>query len=99
MEREVARIGTLTDEQREWHSLRTGMCDVTQLPLPAFVVLEIDAGVVTLYRFARDGEFCGNTCHASIADAKAQATLEYAQALGEWRSVPEGVASNAAGSL
>jgi len=86
--RRGAVIGSLTDAQRDWHALRTGTCSATALPLPVVIVLETyERGDATLTRYDVRGEFCGNTWHASEEAAESQARVEFADALGEWRTM------------
>lgn len=89
--RRGAVIGSLTEAQRDWHALRTGTCSATALPLPVVIVLETYVrGDATLTRYDVRGEFCGNTWHASEAEAEAQARTEFGEALGAWTAIPEG---------
>ena len=61
------------------------------MAFPDAVLAESDAASVMLYRYRRDGEFCGDTWHASLADAQGQAEYEYRGALGPWSPVPQDV--------
>jgi len=44
-----------------------------------------------LFRYSAHGELCGDTPHASIAEAEHQAGLEYGEALFPWIDVPDDV--------
>lgn len=44
---------------------------------------------VLLSRHTAHGELGGDTFHASVAEAMAQATAEYGEALGAWEPVPD----------
>jgi hypothetical protein len=53
---------------------------------------ESDGTSAMLYRYRMDGEFCGDTWHASLSEAQRQAEHEYGSALGPWSPVPWDVA-------
>jgi hypothetical protein len=59
------------------------------MPFPHVVLLEADETSCMLYRYTRDGKFCGDTWHQTVEDAKHQAEFEYREALGPWLPVPE----------
>ncbi len=62
------------------------------MPWPEVVVLEESSGEsVMVYRYRRDGTFCGDTWHEDLAAAKDQASFEYGDRLGEWLEVPPAV--------
>jgi hypothetical protein len=71
--------------------LRGGRDDRVRLPWPQVLVLEHVPGQgMFLYRYAEDGQFCGDTWHANIEDAKHQAECEYGEQRGGWKQIQEG---------
>ena len=59
------------------------------LPWPLVLVIQEDSeGNVFLYRVARNGAPGGDTWHASVDDAKAQAAHEYGELIGAWSVIP-----------
>jgi len=62
------------------------------MPIPLVVIAaEGERRGWVLYRYTSDRKVAGETWHPSISDAKEQAAQEYAEALGRWREIPEGV--------
>ena len=63
-----------------------------QMPVPRVVIAaEGERRGWVLYRYTSDRKVAGETWHPSMIDAKEQAAQEYAEALGRWREIPEGV--------
>ena len=61
----------------------------TTSELPVAVRVEIvaaDDGIFLL-RFDKDGEFCGDTWHQSIEEAKEQACFEFNISASDWNTV------------
>lgn len=61
----------------------------TTYDLPAAVRVEIvtaDDGIF-LIRYDKDGEFCGDTWHQSIDEAKEQAYFEFNISANDWNAV------------
>lgn len=86
---EVNYIG----ERKELHTM--GANDVQELlPIPHILILEEekDGGGFTLHRYTDEGEFCGETWHQRLEEAKHQAHFEYDGGISEWRDVPEDIA-------
>ena len=79
----------------------TGGSDLRQLlPWPLVLVIQEDSeGNVFLYRVARNGAPAGDTWHASVDDAKAQAAYEYGELLGRWSVIPVDVGDTRAFAL
>lgn len=59
-----------------------------RLEWPRVVLIYENADGVFLHGFMEDGSPVGDTLHESVADAKAQAVVEYDGALGEWNEIP-----------
>jgi hypothetical protein len=64
------------------------------LPRPDVLLMEVAQDRrATLFRYAADGEYCGETWHASVEEAMDEAAHEYGEAIiGPWQAVPEGEA-------
>ena len=58
------------------------------LPRARIVVMEQDNEGVSLYRYAADGTFGGDTWHPTQDEAREQARFEYGDALGRWHLIP-----------
>jgi len=92
--RQFALISELRVEPRVKHyqglppDLTQGKDHRNKLPLPRVIVLEGEAGSVTLNRFTADATPVGDTWHQTVDDAKHQAEYEYGDALGAWIEVP-----------
>jgi len=56
-----------------------------------FLTIEQKPDGVFLYRFDTRGECVGDTWHATIADAKHQASYEFGDRVQGWEDVPQGV--------
>lgn len=64
-----------------------------RLPDAAAVVLEEeDGGNCYVFRFDSTGTELNDTWHESREDANAQIAFEFGDTLGEWSSVPDGLA-------
>jgi len=62
------------------------------MPIPQVVIAaEGERRGWVLYRYTSERTVVGETWHPSMPDAKEQAAEEYAEALGGWREIPEGV--------
>ena len=57
-----------------------------------FLVLLEDPDGYFIYRFDDFGNCVGDTWHATLSDAQAQATHEYGNALGHWIDIPLDIA-------
>jgi hypothetical protein len=87
----VAIVGAITDRQQtihSWISPDRGRCFMA---FPQVVLVEGENASAMLYRYRCDGEFCGDTWHASFEEARDQAQYEYGTALGPWLPVPPDV--------
>ncbi len=65
-----------------------------RLPWPNVLIVEEDANDTKgffLYRYTKDGTYCGDTWHMNLEDAKHQASSEYGESLGEWENIPTDV--------
>ncbi|MES2793785.1 MAG: hypothetical protein V4719_29490 [Planctomycetota bacterium] len=60
----------------------------SELPLAVTVVIEANGEEILLLRFDKDGEFCGDTWHQSMSDAKEQARFEFGISLSDWSENP-----------
>jgi hypothetical protein len=56
----------------------------TAMPKAAKLTIEESQSGVFLYRFSEIGEFAGDTWHATVEEAKEQATFEFGGALTPW---------------
>ncbi len=88
----TAVVGAIDGPPRVEHTARSDDGPEELLPLPDVVLIKKppSEGAV-LCRYTRSGEFCGDTWHEAIDQAKEQADLEYGSALGEWMEVPDAV--------
>lgn len=60
----------------------------SELPRPQILIIEEQDDGIFLYRYTLDGRFGGDTWHATMEDAKHQASYEYGEAVGEWHAIP-----------
>ncbi len=88
MRRLYALIGDLGARAQTAHSwVSDGK--LWPMPWPEVIVLEESPdGHVMLYRYRRDGTFCGDTWHEDVEAAQGQASFEYGDQLGGWVEVP-----------
>jgi hypothetical protein len=84
----VAVVGAITDRKQTIHSWVGANRVKGFMGFPHVVLAEGDSASVMLYRYRDDGEFCGDTWHASLEEAKEQAQYEYGAELGRWSPVP-----------
>ena len=84
----MASLGRQAGPLKTRHAV--GLPDGPQalLPFAELLVIETSRDGVYLFRYTADGEFCGDSWHQSIEDAKDQAEYEYERALGQWYDVP-----------
>ena len=87
----IALVGAIVDRKQTIHSRGVGSAKQF-MAFPDVVLAEGGAASVMLYRYRSEGEFCGDTWHASLGDAQGQAEHEYQEALGPWLPVPGDVA-------
>jgi hypothetical protein len=89
----VALVGAMTGERRAAHTAGFPMDPTKMLPVADVVLLvaDDDEGAM-LFRYTTDGEFGGDTWHATVAEAQEQAAYEYGDALIPWIEVPTEVA-------
>ena len=87
--RSFALIGVTEGGRRAVHTAGYPMDPEQMLPTADVLLLVADTEPgAMLFRYTAYGEFGGDTWHASVADAQAQAELEYGEALLEWNDVP-----------
>jgi hypothetical protein len=88
----VALVGAMTGERRAAHTAGFPMDPTKMLPVADVVLLVADdePGAM-LFRYTTDGEFGGDTWHATVAEAQEQAAYEYGDALIPWIEVPSEV--------
>ena len=87
----MAIVGAIADREQTVHSwVRAGAKQF--MPFPHVLLIEGTGTSVMLFRYRCDGEFCGDTWHASVEDARGQAEHEYGAAMGPWLQVPEDAA-------
>lgn len=86
----VALVGVISGERRMTHTGGFPLVPEKMLPPPDVVLLVAndDPGVM-LFRYTAHGDFSGDTWHATVEDARAQASYEYGDALLPWMEVPE----------
>ena len=93
--RRVALIGPLGDRRVTVHTGAFPLAPDRMLPDPDVVLLvgdEREGGEgAMLFRYTAHGELCGDTPHASVAEAERQAATEYGGALLGWIEVPSDV--------
>ena len=61
------------------------------LPWARILLLEERPDGVFLFRYTSNRSYAGDTWHASVEQAQAQAAYEYADHLGVWQPVPDDV--------
>jgi hypothetical protein len=92
--RSVALVGAMTGERRAFHTGgHQAISPEKMLPIAdvLLIVADDDPGAM-LYRYTAHAEFGGDTWHASVEDARAQAAFEYGEALLlPWMDVPDEV--------
>jgi hypothetical protein len=66
-----------------------GVPSAEPLPTPSRLEIVEAGGLFYLLRYAEDGEFCGDTCHLSLDEAKSQARLESSVSADSWVDVAE----------
>jgi hypothetical protein len=90
--RRMALIGPIGDRRVSVHTGGFPLAPERMLP-DADVILLVgnDKEGVMLFRYSAHGELCGDTPHATLAEAEHQVVLEYGSALLEWVDVPEDV--------
>ncbi|HEY8176790.1 MAG TPA: hypothetical protein VIF32_13905 [Gemmatimonadaceae bacterium] len=87
--RSFALVGVTTGERRAVHTAGYPLDPEQMLPIADVLLLVADAEPgAMLFRYTAYGELAGDTWHASVADAQAQAILEYGDALLAWDDVP-----------
>jgi hypothetical protein len=90
--RRVALIGPIGDRRVSVHTGGYPLAPDRMLPDPDVVVLVgNESEGAMLFRYSAHGELCGDTPHASIAEAEHQAGIEYGEALFPWIDVPADV--------
>ena len=93
--RSIALVGAMTGERHAFHTGgHRAISEGKMLPVAdvVLIVADEDPGAM-LFRYTAHGEFSGDTWHASVEDARAQALLEYGEALLlPWMDVPDEVA-------
>jgi hypothetical protein len=88
--RSFALVGVTTEERRAVHTAGYPIDPEQMLPLADVLLLIADEEPgAMLFRYTAYGELGGDTWHASVADAQAQAILEYGDARLAWDDVPE----------
>lgn len=88
--RSFALVGALEGERRAAHTAGYPLDPEKMLPVADVLLLIADKEPgAMLFRYTAHGEFGGDTWHPTIAEAQAQATFEYGEALLEWDDVPE----------
>jgi hypothetical protein len=91
--RSFALIGVTEGDRRAVHTAGYPMDPDQMLPLADVLLLVADTEPgAMLFRYTAYGEFGGDTWHASVAEAEAQAALEYGDALLAWNEVPAEIA-------
>ena len=90
--RSIALVGAMTHERRIAETDGYPLDPEKMLPLADVLLIVGDSdGSAMLFRYTAHGDFGGDTWHASVADAKAQAVFEYGDALAEWIDVPRDI--------
>ena len=87
--RYIALVGVLEGERRASHTAGYPLDPAKMLPLADVVLLLPDGeSGAMLFRYTAHGERAGDTWHATMDDARAQAAEEYGEALAPWMQVP-----------
>lgn len=90
--RRLALIGPLGDRRVTVHTGGFPLAPDRMLPDADVILLVGDeagqGGGAMLFRYTAHGELCGDTPHASVAEAERQAASEYGTALLGWSDVP-----------
>jgi hypothetical protein len=58
------------------------------LPQARLLVIQEQPDGFFLYRYSGDGDFAGDTWHASLEDAFGQAAFEFSVPPGDWAAIP-----------
>jgi hypothetical protein len=85
----IALVGPIGDKKQTIHKVGLPNGPQTVMPFPEVLLLETEESSFMLYRYTVDGQFCGDTWHQTLEEAKNQAEFEYGRALGPWLLVPE----------
>ena len=87
--RSFALVGATDGERRAVHTAGYPMDPDQMLPMADVLLLVADAEPgAMLFRYTAYGELSGDTWHATVDEAQAQAILEYGDALLVWNEVP-----------
>jgi hypothetical protein len=88
--RYVALVGALAGERRVSQTAGFPLDPTKMLPVADVVLAVADPGAgAMLFRYTAHGDLAGDTWHASLDEARAQAAYEYGDALVPWIEVPE----------
>ena len=87
----VVLVGPIAGPRRASHTgTFPAITEEKMLPVADVLLIIADEGDAMLFRYTTAGEFGGDTLHASVADAQAQAEYEYGEALLlPWMEVPD----------
>jgi len=66
--------------------LSEGRDEREPLETPSHLVIEFKPDGVFLVRLTDHGKIVGDTWHATVEEAKEQATFEFGESLGEWNA-------------
>lgn len=90
--RRMALVGPLGERRISVHTAGYPMDVESMLPDPDVILVVQDGKEgAMLFRYTAHGELCGDTPHASVAEAERQALMEYGSALARWIEVPDQV--------
>lgn len=90
--RRISLIGPLGNRRVAFHTGGFPLARDRMLPDPDVVLLAgSDGDSVMLFRYTAHGELCGDTPHATVAEAEHQAKIEYGEQLLGWMDVPPDV--------
>lgn len=86
--RKFALVGVMENERRVSHTVGHPLDADQMLPDADVLLLVADGEGAMLFRYTAYGELGGDTWHASVVLAEAQAVFEYGDALLPWNEVP-----------
>ncbi len=77
--------------QRKTHHWSGSLTHQSMMSLPDLLIIVQDVQSTKgfyLYRYTKYGEFCGDTWHPDLEQAKNQAIFEYGESLEKWKEIP-----------
>jgi len=78
---------------RGWKAIEMTPDGRQEMPEERFVILLAEEGGYGLYRFAQDGEFAGDTLHATRTELQKHLKAAYGSDVGTWQRIPESIST------